>query len=134
MKVGYLSSNPKKLKRWKKYAELSPVNELTQIIDGEERIIQIDYQPITDEGELSKIMILGTDVTEERKVKAALERTKREQQLTLQRVIGLINNDQESLKTFFEGYEEAINSLKEIDYDNLYKRTNRRTVQTSSYC
>ncbi|MCH2206445.1 MAG: ATP-binding protein [Lentisphaerales bacterium] len=114
-----LISNPKKLKRWKKYAELSPVNELTQNNNDEERIIQIDYQPITDNGKLSKLMVLCTDVTEERKVKAALEKTKREQQLTLQRVIGLINNDQESLKTFFEGYENAITSLKNIDYDKL---------------
>ncbi|MCM8535657.1 MAG: ATP-binding protein [Lentisphaeraceae bacterium] len=117
-----LISNPKKLKRWKKYAELAPVSELVQEKDGEERIIQVDYRPITTaDGELSKLMVLSRDVTEERKVKAALEKTKREQQLTLQRVIGLINNDQESLKTFFEGYEHAIESLKKVDYSNFPK-------------
>ena len=66
-----LISNPKS-KRWKKYSELSPVVELKQIKD-EERIIQMNIAQLL-KAELSKLMVLSTDVTEERKVKAALER------------------------------------------------------------
>jgi len=116
-----LISQPRKLKRWKKYAELSPISEFTKSDNGEEHIIEVDYRPIIENNALAKLMILSKDVTEERKVKAALEKTKRDQQLTMERVIGLINNDQESLKTFFEGYEKAISELSKVNLDNFPK-------------
>ena len=116
-----LISQPRKLKRWSKYAELCPVLEFIKEQNGEERTIEIEYRPIIENEELAKLMVLSKDVTEERKVKAALEKTKRDQQLTLERVIGLINNDQSSLAAFFEGYEKSIKELNGIDLNSLSK-------------
>lgn len=116
-----LVSQPRKLKRWAKYSELCPVHEFAKVVNGEERTIELEYRPIIENEELQKLMVLSKDVTEERKVKAALEKTKRDQQLTLERVIGLINNDQGSLATFFEGYNKAVEDLKGIDLNSLSK-------------
>ena len=116
-----LVSQPRKLKRWNKYEELCPIHEFTKTVDGDERIIEINYRPIIEGEDLAKLMVLSRDVTEERKIKAALEKTKRDQQLTLERVIGLINNDKASLATFFEGYEKSINDLKSLDLSSITK-------------
>jgi signal transduction histidine kinase/HAMP domain-containing protein len=107
-----LINNPKKLKRWKKYEELKPIAELTQLHNGTERIIQIDYQPIIENGELSKLMVLSTDVTQERKVMANLESAQHEQKLIMQRVIALINNDQDTLQDFFNHFDITIKALE----------------------
>lgn len=116
-----LVSQPRKLKRWAKYAELCPVQEFAKYVNGHERTIELEYRPIIEDDKLQKLMVLSKDVTEERKVKAALEKTKRDQQLTLERVIGLINNDQTSLATFFDGYNTAIEQLKGINFETLTK-------------
>lgn len=116
-----LVSQPRKLKRWNKYEELCPIHEFTKNVEGDERIIEINYRPIIEGEELAKLMVLSRDVTEERKIKAALEKTKRDQQLTLERVIGLINNDKASLTTFFEGFEKAIEGLSEVDLSAVSK-------------
>ncbi|NQZ67591.1 MAG: Hpt domain-containing protein, partial [Lentisphaeria bacterium] len=107
-----LVEQPKKLKRWTKYSELSPVKEIKQMIGTEEHTIAIHYLPILENEKLSKLMVISTDITEELKAKIALEETKREQEVQMQRVIGLINNDQSAIITFFEELKIEIDIYK----------------------
>lgn len=116
-----LISQPRKLKRWNKYAELSPVQEIEMKHESSTSYIDISYRPIIENGVLSKIMVLCKDVTVERQIKAELERSQKENLLTVERIIGLINNTKEALDPFFTYFENSIKTLKTIDVQNCSK-------------
>ena len=94
--------DPKKLKRWEKYVELCPAQELLIKDDnGEERIIGLDYRPILDkDGSLIRLMVLASDVTEARQTKLALDTFRREQQGQMDRIVGLVNSDSGTIAAF----------------------------------
>ncbi|NRA44632.1 MAG: PAS domain S-box protein [Oligoflexales bacterium] len=95
-------NDPKRLKRWQKYLSLCPFHEKTIDHQNKKRILKIEYRPIIKNGSLSQLMIICSDVTEKRKAEAKLLEVKKQNELEMQRVLGIVNNRQVSLSIFFE--------------------------------
>lgn len=94
--------DPKRLKRWGKYLSLCPFHEKTIENRNKKRILQIEYRPILKNNELNQLMFICSDVTEKRKAEDKLIEVKKQNELEIQRVLGVVNNRQVSLSIFFE--------------------------------
>ncbi len=100
---------PVRFARWKKYEPLCPIKERTITVNGQEKIIIIDYKPIIKGTQIERLMILCTDITEQRKAELKLKASEKENTLQMQRVLSLVNNMPISISLFFEemgGYLE----------------------------
>ncbi|MFK7826233.1 MAG: ATP-binding protein [Oligoflexales bacterium] len=95
-------NEPKRLKRWQKYLDLCPFHEKAIEHKNKKRILKIEYRPIIKNNILNQLMIICSDVTEKRKAETKLQEVKKQNELEMQRVLGIVNNRQVSLSIFFE--------------------------------
>ena len=69
---------PSRLKRWKKYEKLCPVFNKNIIIDGKQRIITLEYNPVLKNEVFHQLLILVTDITEKIKTEESLKTIEKE--------------------------------------------------------
>lgn len=98
-------------KQWKKYVKLAPIQEIREEIDGEEHIIKIDYRLIKENKETSKIMVLASDITEQRRAEAELAESERENSLVTSRVMAIINHPTEEVAIFLDSTKNIIDDM-----------------------
>ena len=109
-----LIAQPERLRRWKKFVDLVPIKELVKTLaDGTKRIIQLDFEPIVEDGKLQKLMVLGKDVTLQRIAEENLARSKNERELQMERTVALVGNEQVSLGMFFEDAERYMTEFRQ---------------------
>ena len=104
-----LFEDPKKLKRWRKFLPLCPIQERIMEAHGEERTITFEYRPITKNEAFSQMMVICSDVTDQRETEKALLQTEKENKLQMERILGVVNNNQASLNIFFDETEDLVN-------------------------
>lgn len=108
-------------RQWKKYARLAPIQEITEIIDGEEHIIKMDYKLIREtEGE-SKIMVLASDITEKRRAEKELAKSEKENALSTSRVMALIGHDNDEISEFLECTDAMLKAMKPLEPNDVMK-------------
>ncbi|PCI46088.1 MAG: hypothetical protein COB51_07935 [Moraxellaceae bacterium] len=105
------STHSRALKQWKAFSRLSPAQEFTSTGDLTS-IIDIEYRPITSNGKLEKIMVLGRDITKERDAETALINSRQEQEALMGRVAALINSSAEEIKDYID---YAIAEMKRLN-------------------
>ena len=98
----------KRLRQFRKNARLVPLEEYSVEYEGVEKIIRLEYRPVVEAGQVSKIMVLGKEVTEERKTERALAEASRHQEANMNRVMSLINNDYQDVQIFIESLYEIV--------------------------
>ncbi|MBV1883217.1 MAG: Hpt domain-containing protein [Pseudomonadales bacterium] len=110
--IGICANNTALLSRWSMYSKLSPIQEIQRDGDLGDEVIQIEYQPITDEdGQLIKMMILASDVTEQRRIQAALDASKLRQENLTERVIAMIGGNSQEIEDWFSGSQSALSQF-----------------------
>jgi predicted ATPase/GAF domain-containing protein/HPt (histidine-containing phosphotransfer) domain-containing protein len=129
--VSYVFSNPVKPDKWLKIAKLNPVKEITIHHNGIPTILHLEYQPIVTDGCLNKIMIIGKDVTEQKRAESMLEQATLAKEQQMGRVYGLLNYDLESVKSFMQllkntydmTFDKNIDQivLNREEYNELYR-------------
>ncbi|MFC1617284.1 ATP-binding protein [Candidatus Margulisiibacteriota bacterium] len=105
---------PQSFEQWSKIALLSPVDELVK--DGN-RILKISFKPIIENNKIAKIMVLATDVTEQRAAEKKLSQSRKKHELQIQRIINLISNEKEILDIFFN--DVSLKIKKYHDFSSL---------------
>ena len=98
----------KKLRQFKRNAKLVPVEEYILESHGEERHIQLEFQPVIEDEKILSIMVLAKDVTEERKVEQALAEARLSQEASMNRVMSLINNEYQDIANFLTSIEGLV--------------------------
>lgn len=117
-------------RQWKKYARLAPIQEIKEIIEGKEHIIKVDYKLIKEGKDRSKIMVLASDITEQRRAEKELEESEKENNLVTSRVMAIINHPAEEVGEFISTTKDILNKMsplapKEIlaGKDKLFRET-----------
>ncbi len=110
-----LVAMPRIFRNWEHFEQLSPIRELISEEDGKARIITVRYRPIVEGDALKRVMVLGTDVTDQRKAEAALNAAKREREDEMARVLSLVQNDRSSLDGFLEEVKRYADRLLTIE-------------------
>lgn len=106
--------NSKIVRQWDKYKRLSPVSEFKFSVDGDERILDVNFQPVLEGGKLKRIMVLSRDITAHREAENALFESHREQHMIVERVTSLVGNDFEDLREIFNASEKMFSDIKTI--------------------
>ena len=115
-----LIKKPRFLKNWKKYAKLNPFREIRKQMNGSRRVLKVDYRPIMEHHNLDKIMVLATDITEQIKSQRALEKSKQEQKVLMERVLAFVGNEKSAIDAFMEDMQKYLKGFKEIQsYETL---------------
>ena len=110
-----LVSTPRFLGNWEHFEQLSPIRELISEEDGRSRIITVRYRPIIEGDTLKRVMVLASDVTDQRKAEAALNAAKRGREDEMARVLSLVQNDRSSLDAFLEEAKRYADQLLTIE-------------------
>lgn len=92
----------KTMKKWPKLVLLSPLRRMTVKLDSVERTIDLDYKPILRNNVLTKIMVLGTDITSKLEIESKLEFQQRENSLRTERMQPFVNHDLELIEEFIK--------------------------------
>ena len=106
--------SPGALRQWETYCDLSPVRELSEKINGVDRIVRIEYRPIIQNQNIGKFQVLATDITEQRTAEVALEKLKREQAALTSRVLSVVNTDISELKEFIQSAQKNMEEITQI--------------------
>ncbi len=123
-----MSSGKRFLKNWKSFVPLNPFNELVIWEGGVQKILKLDWQPIEDEGALSKIMVLAADITETKRYEKQLNELKQAQQLYMQRVLACAEADKEDLDNFLEQCDKLV-----IEANNIQLQSDLSTRTKSLF-
>ncbi len=105
---------PIRFARWKKYEPLCPIKERQIQVNGEKKVITIDYKPIIKGSQIDRLMVLCTDITEQRKAEHSLKESEKENTLQMQRVLSLVNNMPISISLFFEEISTYLDKFKRV--------------------
>lgn len=103
----------KNLKKWRKFSLLCPVNELQLDDKGKKRIVKLEYKPILRNEKISKIMILGNDVTEQIEMEKNLKITKEKHKEKMERLLSFLNNDHQVVFDFINESHTVIRKYME---------------------
>jgi len=123
--MALLKTKPELLTRFYQYAPLAPVQELQK----NNRILSVDYQPIIENQELQKMMILCKDITAQRNAELLAHEIKQTHELQMQRILALIGQDQVLLSLFIRQTEQlfqkwpaelSISQIK-VHHDELFR-------------
>jgi len=106
--------SPAALRQWETYCDLSPVRELSEKINGVDRIVKIEYRPIIQNQNIGKFQVLASDITEQRTAEVALEKLKREQAALTSRVLSVVNTDMSELKEFIQSAQKNMEEITQI--------------------
>ncbi|KMQ49934.1 Signal transduction histidine kinase CheA [Chitinispirillum alkaliphilum] len=100
--------------RWNKLVRLSPVQEL-ELKSSEEddtRFIKVHYQKIFDKNNnLSKIMVLAIDLTENRRIEERMNQERVRHEAEMKTILGIANNPQDEINDFMEDARNRANTL-----------------------
>ena len=110
-----LVSTPRFLANWEHFEQLNPIRELISEGDGRPRIITVRYRPIIEDDSLKRIMVLASDVTDQREAEAALNASKRDRESEMARILSLVQNDRSSLDGFLEEAKQHADRLLTIE-------------------
>jgi ligand-binding sensor domain-containing protein/HPt (histidine-containing phosphotransfer) domain-containing protein len=101
---------------WEKTLRLNPITEL--IIERENKIyLSVHYQPIYENGALSRIMVIVNDITLQKMAEQELSQLNAEKELLIERVFGLVSNDYERVLTILDLGKSFITSFEAINLD-----------------
>lgn len=117
-----------KAQRWQKLVKLAPVQELElmQSENSDQQYVSISYQKIYNKsGELSKIMVLAMDVTDQRMkdIQMAAERQRHENEVKT--ILGIANTPPEEIAEFNEDTSDRLSQLHKqlkIHLDGVIKQ------------
>ena len=73
------------------------------------------YRPIIEDDSLKRIMVLASDVTDQREAEAALNASKRDRESEMARILSLVQNDRSSLDGFLEEAKQYADRLLTIE-------------------
>ena len=110
-----LVSTPRFLANWEHFEQLNPIRELISEGDGRPKIITVRYRPIIEDDSLKRIMVLASDVTDQREAEAALNASKRDRESEMARILSLVQNDRSSLDGFLEEAKQHADRLLTIE-------------------
>lgn len=113
-----LLCQPEKLKHWQKYVELSPVLEIVNHLEEGDEYIQVKYRPIIENNKLKKLMVISKDITATRQIEKELANIKKEHLLMVEHLVGVIDNDMETLEMFLDYFLQSIKDLKKTNLDD----------------
>ena len=102
------------LSEWPKYEQLNPLKEIRTEHGGEQRILTMNYRPIVEDGELRRIMVLGTDITAQRDAEHALDRATRAREADVGRILAFVQNERSAVDSFLEDTEALLGRLDAI--------------------
>ena len=102
------------LSEWPKYERLNPLKEIETERGGEHRIVTINYRPIVEDGELRRIMVLGTDITAQREAEHALDRATRAREAEVGRILAFVQNERSAIDSFLEETQAWLGRLDVI--------------------
>ncbi|MEW6056351.1 MAG: AAA family ATPase [Bdellovibrionota bacterium] len=137
-----VASRPQNLKRWRKYKQLAPVQEIDKPSEnGKRSILEIDYQPVTEDDRFQKLMVLGKDITEKRLAEEALILLKKEQEAQMGRLTGIIGHDSALVLELLDQTASVIETLSKISLKSeieanteaLFRQVHTLKGNTGSY-
>jgi ligand-binding sensor domain-containing protein/HPt (histidine-containing phosphotransfer) domain-containing protein/PAS domain-containing protein len=103
---------------WAKAMRFNPIKEV--VLRRESRIfLSINYQPIYENGALSRVMIIVNDITHQKKTEQDLARLNTEKELLSERVFGLVSNDYENVLTILDLGKSVIKTMEAINFDAI---------------
>ncbi len=108
-------------RQWKKYARLAPIQEIKEMIDGEEHIIKMDYKLIRESEGQPKIMVLASDITEKRRAEQELAKSEKENALSTSRVMALIGHDNEEIGEFLQCSVDMLKAMAQLNPNEVCK-------------
>jgi chemotaxis protein histidine kinase CheA len=88
--------------------KLNPIKQGVKEIKGEKVYLKVEYQPIFEEQNLSRIMVICRDVTKQKLAEEHLLRSQKEKEQQVERVHALISNDKDGLLSLFNLIDESI--------------------------
>lgn len=104
---------------WDRAQRLAPIKEV--IIERENKVfLSIHFQPIYEQGGLSRIMVIANDITQQKKIETYASELQAERELQMERVMGLVNNDAENIETIIESGSNFIQSFQSLDLNKLH--------------
>lgn len=112
-----LFKQPVRLKRWKKFVKLCPFFQRHLTINGQSKIVSIEYSPVIKQQKLSQLMILVSDITEKVRAEESIKKIEEENATKIDRILGIVNNKQISLALFFEETSEFIEFFTDINQE-----------------
>jgi two-component system, chemotaxis family, sensor kinase CheA len=111
--------------RWNKLARLAPIQELElhNPDNGDVRYIKIGYQKIFDKSnQLSKVMVLAMDMTENRRIEEKMNRERVRHEAEMKTILGIVNHPQDEVNDFMEDARNRIQTISE-QLDNIFERS-----------
>jgi ligand-binding sensor domain-containing protein/HPt (histidine-containing phosphotransfer) domain-containing protein len=106
------------IKSWEKAARLNPIKEV--VLEREGTIyLSVHYQPIYEDGVVSRIMVIANDITVQKKIEHYLAALNDERALQMERVFGLVSNDYESVISILDLAASFIQSYKTLNFDQI---------------
>ena len=94
--------NPKKLRRWKKLALLSPMQQFHTNGASGKKTIALDYKPVMRNGQLRKVMVLGTDITRKLEMESKIKQHQQENELKMERMRAFVSHDIDLIGSFLD--------------------------------
>ncbi|MBV1879807.1 MAG: Hpt domain-containing protein [Pseudomonadales bacterium] len=128
--LSFCAKNKAVLKQWKQIEKLTPIREIKRqqapntgkpgvnnagTGGNNFEIIQLTYQPIVKDNQLTKIMVLAMDVTDQRLIEKALEKSKHDQNCLTERVVAMIAGDQEEIENWINLSKAALEHFTKFE-------------------
>lgn len=102
--------------RWNKLVRLCPVHEieLHEFGSSSKSHISFEYKKVLDnENNLSKILILARDITDERRRESEVQEQKRKLDNEVKNILAIVNNQPEKLNAFTAEVQEKLTRIKD---------------------
>jgi two-component system chemotaxis sensor kinase CheA len=115
--------------RWAKLTRLAPVSELIvpNARGTETQYIKIEYGKVLDkQGELAKIMVMASDITEARKTEMRMEEERLRHESEVKMILGIVNNPPEIIADFIGDTEKRLGELVPMVQGQLVKVEQQR--------
>jgi HPt (histidine-containing phosphotransfer) domain-containing protein/PAS domain-containing protein len=105
---------------WEQTVRLNPISEV-KLERENGTYLSVHYQPIIEDGTLSRIMVIVNDITLQKRVEQHLSTLNAEKELQMERVFGLVSNEYESVLSILGLAKRVIQSFQEINLDAIGK-------------
>jgi signal transduction histidine kinase len=112
--VGFAFESALSHKHWHKIARICPVKEIRRVVGDAERFFTVDFQPIFDQGRMTRLMVMASDITAQKKAEQYYEKSQREKELQLERVQAFVENRVDVMVAFIEDAEALMKGLSEV--------------------
>ncbi|MCB9229422.1 MAG: AAA family ATPase [Deltaproteobacteria bacterium] len=102
------------IKKWDKLKQLNPVKTVQYASGSRTGILELDFQPIIENDEVMKVMVLGLDITEKLSMENTLRITRKKHELQMERVMALVWQDRELVYELIYECKNKIRFYSEI--------------------